>query len=263
MKNIIEKIEKTIFDEPIADLTIDYLDIGLDMITDSEIIEAIPVVKTFVSLYKGTMSIKERFFAKKLLIFAYEIYNGNVSENEIARRKDAIINNENWVRKEIEEIVIFLDRFDFSYKSQIFAKLYVAFLNNIISADKYLNMLPIIDKWQKNDNDLLQIIYREYKNKTLNIAKGERDYVLLIDHASKQRLESLGILNVKREVINLLNKFEGLLDEKEIEEIIDNGEYSLEETYELNYEGIILAEILYEGKVITGFSENYFNLSSI
>ncbi len=263
MENIIEAIEKTIFDEPLADLAIDYLDIGLDMITDSDIIEAIPVVKTFVSLYKGTMSIKERFFAKKLMIFASEIYNGNVPENEIIRRKEAIENNEKWIRKEIEEIAIFLDRFDFEYKAKILAKLYVAFLKNIICAEKYLNMLSIIDKWQKSDNDLLKTIYKKYKSKTLNIANGERDYVILIDKASQQRLESLGVLNIKREVINLLNKFEGLLDDKEIEEIMKNGEYSLEETYELNYEGIILAEILSEGKVITKFDEKYFNLSSM
>ncbi len=86
MENIIDEIEKTIFDEPLADLAIDYLDIGLDMVLDSEIIKAIPVVKTFVSLYKGTMSIKERFFAKKLMIFANEIYSGQVSEEEIQKK---------------------------------------------------------------------------------------------------------------------------------------------------------------------------------
>lgn len=263
MENIIEGIERTFFDEPLTDLAIDYLDIGLDVVTDSEIIEVIPVVKTFVSLYKGTMSIKERFFAKKLMIFASEIYNGNVPESEINKRKEAIKNNEYWIKKEIEEIVIFLDRFDFSYKAKIFAKLYVAFIKNIICSEKYLNMLPIIDKWQKNDNGLLQILYREYKNKTLNISYGGRDYFYFIDSASKQRLESLGVLKIKREVINLLIEFDGILEEEEMEEIIEKGEYSLEETYELNYEGIILAEIINEGKAITKFDEKYFNLTSI
>lgn len=263
MENIIEEMGKTIFDEPMTDLAIDYLDIGLDLITDSAIIEVIPVVKTFVSLYKGTMSIKERFFAKKLMIFASEIYKGDIPENEIIKRKEAIKNNEPWIKKEVEEIAIFLDRFDYGYKAQIFAKLYIAFLNNVICAEKYLNMLSIVDRWQKYDNDLLQLIYREYKNKSLNISKGERDYVILIDSASKQRLETLGILSIKREVINLLNEFGDFYREDALKEVIKNGEYSLEETYELNYEGIILAEILNEGKVITNFDDKYFNLSSI
>lgn len=263
MENIIEEIEKTIFDEPLTDLAIDYLDIGLDMITNSEIVEAIPIVKTFVSLYKGTMSIKERFFAKKLIIFVSEIHSGNVSEEEIQIRQKAIKNKEKWVKKEIEEITIFLDRFDFAYKSKLLAKLYIAFLNKKISADKYLNMLPIIDKWQDYDKSLLETLYKENKKGTLNISNGERDYVILIDNASRQRLESLGVIKTKMEVIDLLNKYEDVLDEEEIQEIISDSQFCLEKKIEFNYEGIILADILFEGKVVHEFDERYFNLSSI
>lgn len=262
MEDLFTEIEKSFFDEPVVDLAIDYLDIGLDMITNSEIIEAIPVVKTFVSLHKGVMSIKERVFAKKLLVFASEINSGQVSNTALSERRIAIGNNEKWIKKEIEEITVFLDRFDFVYKSSILAKLYIAFINEKISSDKYLNMLPIIDRWQKYDNSLLERIYKEQKNGTLNISHGERNYVIMIDVASKQRLESLGILKIKREVVSLLNEFEGLSDE-DIDEILEEGEYCLQETFELNYEGIILAEILFEGKVLHDFDENYFNLSSM
>lgn len=266
MKNIASEIEKTLFDKPLEDmkeLSVEYLDVLLDVVTDSEIIEAIPVVKTFVSLYNGVISVRECFFAKKLMAFAKEIHSGNVSEEELVKRKKAIENKESWIRKEIEQIVVFLDRFDFAYKSILLAKLYVALINKKISSDKYLNMLPIIDKWQQYDNGLLEKIYDENRKGTLNISNGARDYVILIDSASRERLVSLGILKVKREVVSLLNKFEGLLDDDEIEEILEDGEFCLEETYELNYEGIILAEILFEGKVIHEFDENYFNLSSI
>ncbi|MFQ9516031.1 MAG: hypothetical protein ACLRZ9_09410 [Eubacterium sp.] len=263
MSDLVSEIEKSFFDKPITDLTIDYMDIGLDMITNSKIIENIPVVKTFVDMVKTGMSIKDKFLAKKLMIFAAQIYNGDIPDEEIEKRRKAIINQEKWVKKEVEEIIVFLDKFDFSYKALMMGKLYVSFVNGIISSDKYLNMLAIIDKWQKYDSDTLETIYKAYKNKTLNIANGERDYVVLIDNASKQRLESLGILNIKREVINLLKKFDDFLDNEDMEEIIENGEYTLEETYGLNYEGIILAEILNEGKVITKFDEEYFNLTSI
>ncbi len=262
MENLITEMEKSFFDEPVVDLAIDYLDIGLDMITNSEIIDAIPVVKTFVSLNKGMMSIKERIFAKKLLVFISEINSGQVSSEALIKRKIAIKKGEKWIKKEIEEIAVFLDRFDFVYKASILAKLYIALINEKISSDKYLNMLPVIDKWQKYDNNLLERIYTEYKKGTLNISYGERNYVIMIDAASRQRLESLGVLKIKREVINLLNKFEGLSDE-DIEEILQDGEYCLQETFELNYEGTILAEILFEGKVLHEFNKNYFNLSSM
>lgn len=261
MDNLIENLEKNFFDAPLSDLAIDYLDIGLDMITNSEIMESIPVVKTFVLLHKEVMSIKERFFAKKLLIFAHEINSGQVLEEEIKKRKTALENGEKWIKKEIEEIAIFLDRLDFAYKAKMLATLYIGFINKKISSNKYVNILQIIDKWQKYDNDLLEKIYMENKKGTLN--NRGRDYVIMIDSASQQRLEALGILKVKRKVINLLNEFDKLLNNDEINEILEEGEFCLDETYELNYEGIILAEILFEGKIIHDFNDNYFNLSSL
>lgn len=262
MSKLISELKKSFFEKPIADLTVDYLDIGLDMITDSIILDNIPVVKSFVAFFKAGMSLKERHFAKKLANFVKQIHEGNIPESEFQKRKNAINNHEKWVEKEIEEIVIFLDRFDFSYKALMLAKLYVALINGVISSDKYLNMLPIIDKWQKYDSNTLKTIYNEHKKTTLNMEYGNRDYVISIDLASKQRLESLGVIGITREVKDLLKEF-GEIDEKDIEEIKEEGQYCLDERYKLTYEGVILAEILFEDKVLTKFNKDYFNVSYI
>ena len=142
------------------------------------------------------------------------------------------------------------------------AKLYVALINGVISSDKYLNMLPIIDKWQKYDSNTLKTIYNEHKKTTLNMEYGNRDYVISIDLASKQRLESLGLIGITREVKDLLKEF-GEIDEKDIKEIKEEGQYCLDERYKLTYEGVILAEILFEDKVLTKFNKDYFNVSYI
>lgn len=246
MENIIGEIEKTIFDEPLTDLAIDYLDIGLDMILDSEIIEAIPVVKTFVSLYKGTMSIKERFFAKKLMIFASEIYSGQVSEEEIQKRKIAIENNEKWVKKEIEDIAIFLDRFDFAYKAKLLAKLYILFLNKKIGLDRYINMISIIDKWQKYDNDLLEKLYIGYKEGNITGFMGGKHNAKTNYDGSMERLEALGILTIHYKVIDLVNELGSKFEVDDIKQIYGNCLYNLKRTLKLNYEGFILAEILFD-----------------
>ena len=144
----------------------------------------------------------------------------------------------------------------------MFAKLYVALINGVISSDKYLNMLPIIDKWQKYDSNTLKTIYNEHKKTTLNMEYGNRDYVISIDLASKQRLESLSVIGITREVKDLLKEF-GEIDEKDIKEIKEEGQYCLDERYKLTYEGVILAEILFEDKVLTKFNKDYFNVSYI
>lgn len=255
MSDIIYELEKSIFEKPIDDLTIDYLDIGLDMITDNQIIKNIPVVKTLFTFFKAGMSIKDRFFAKKLLIFANQIYAGNPSDIEIQKRKKAIKNHEKWIEKEIEEIVLFIDKFDFAYKAQMLAKLYVSFINGIISYDKYLNLLPIIDKWQKYDDTCLKTVYCEYKkNKSF-----EKDYIIAVDLASKQRLNALGIIGIRTEVNDLFEE----IDKENIDEedVSDLKRYYLCEKYKLTYEGIILSEILFEKEIKTKFNSKYFNIS--
>ena len=252
MDNIVKRIEETIFDTPIEDLTIDYLELGLDAVTSSEIVESIPVVKTIVALFKTGISIRESFFIKKLLVFSSQIFNGEISESEIKKRQEAIRNQEPWIKKEIEQIVVYLDRFDAAYKAKMLANLYIAFVNRLIAPDKYINMLAIIDKWQKYDEALLETLYTEHKKGSGH----NKDYVILIDAASKQRLEALGVLRVKREVLCLLDYY----DEDELE---DEQLYCLEEKHSLTYEGIIMSEIIFTGKVASEFDDKYFNLSSI
>ncbi len=85
MNNILEELEKSILEKP-SDLAMEYLEIGLDEITNSEIIKNIPVLKTVVSLFQTGMSIKERHFAKKLMVFATHLYNDSVTECELEKR---------------------------------------------------------------------------------------------------------------------------------------------------------------------------------
>lgn len=250
--NIISELEKSILEEPL-DLTIDLAEIGLDEITDSEILKNIPVIKTLITIYKTGMSIKERHFAKKVMLFASHIHNDSISSGELEKRRNAINNNEKWIKKEMEQIIVFLDRFDFEYKAKILAKVYIAFINNKISSDKYLNMLPIIDKWQQYDEVALKTIYNENQKGSLN----ERDYVCIIDRASRQRLEALGIISIQQEIEDISYLIE---DEDDADEICP---YCLHKSLKLNYEGIILAEVLFEGIVISDFGKNFFNLSSI
>lgn len=265
MCKLMNELEKNFFEKPIVDLAVDYLDIGLDMITDSEILENIPVVKTFIAICKTGMSIKDRFFAKKLMIFSYQINTDNISDSELKKRKKAIENHEKWIEREIEEIITFLDKFDFAYKAQILAKLYVAFVNGVISSDKYLNMLPIIDKWQKYDNMALKTVYTESKKHSLNISDANKDYVTSIDFASKQRLEALGVLGIQRNVKTIFEEidFKEMKGSKIDEIMEERNQYYLCEEFMLTYEGIILSEILFEDNVKTQFNKDYFNLSFI
>ena len=251
MDNIINQIEEDIFKEPLGDLVIDYLDIGLDAVTDSEIIDCIPVVKTIATICKTGISIKERFFAKKMLIFASEIRKGDVSEEKFELRRKALANNEKWIKKEIEDIIIYIDRYDRAEKAQMHAILYRGYINNKISNDKYLNMLAVIEEWHKADNGLLEKLYEIHKKNEFN----SRDYVIMTDSASAQRIEALGILHIKREVVDLEEEFGPAESDDEY-----GCPFALREELSLNYAGILLGEILFDKEIYSSFDEEYFDI---
>lgn len=253
MDNFIVQLGKDIFEQN-GDLCQDYLQLGLDEVLDSKILENIPVVKTFVSLIKTVNTVQERFFAQKLLIFATSIHRGTVSEGELTKRRDAIKNNNSEIKKEVEQIIIFLDKFDFAYKAEILAKLYIAFINGVISSDKYLNMLPIIDKWHQGDKQLLKILYDLDNQKALNLYDSDRDGIYLIDLASQQRLKALGVLGLTYEVEDISY----MLDDDD-----DECPYCIREKRTLNPEGRILSEILFEDEVKTHFDKHDFTLTSM
>ncbi len=63
-----------------ADTVKDYAELGIDAIFNSEIVDAIPVVKSISAILKGVATIQDRMFLKKLATFLSAANNLTESE---------------------------------------------------------------------------------------------------------------------------------------------------------------------------------------
>ena len=127
----------------ISDLT----EVGLDAIMDDGVLKDIPILSTAVVLYKIGYSIHERHHLKKLIIFLHEINKGIANEQKRVWYQQKFKSNEKFRNKEIEYLLVLIDRYISYDKSQLLAKLYMAYLDGIIIWEELTMYAEVIDRF--------------------------------------------------------------------------------------------------------------------
>lgn len=138
----------------------DAAELGLDSILDDGLLKDIPFVSTAISLYKIGNSISERHYLRKLSIFIDEIINSTADEEIKTKYKDKLMCDCKRRNKELEYILILIDRYVDNKKPKLLAKLYLAFLDAEISWTTFAEMSEIIDRLFVSDlNSLCEFYY--------------------------------------------------------------------------------------------------------
>lgn len=187
---IVKSAAQTLFNDSVKDLSLDYLEVGIDSIIDNELLKDLPIVKTVHSIAKVSLAIKEKFFLKKFLTFIKEFNSGIVKEKEVIKRKKAIENNEEWIHKEIEYLVIYIENLDAVVKARILAVLYCDFVNKKIDWEKYLQYMEIVNRMFTYDINMLKIFYNYYSQNEMSDEKKFISY----DLTAYNRLIGLGLM---------------------------------------------------------------------
>lgn len=138
----------------------DAVELGLDTILDDGLLKDIPFVSTVISLYKIGNSICARHYLKKLSIFIDEIINSTADEEIEAKYKDKLMSDCKRRNKELEYVLILIDRYIDNKKPKLLAKLYLEFLDTKISWNTFAEMSEIIDRLFVSDlNSLCEFYY--------------------------------------------------------------------------------------------------------
>lgn len=133
----------------------EYAEIGLDAVMEDGILKDVPIVSTAITLYKIGNSIKELHNLKKLLIFINEINNGIADEGKRKEYQQKIQSNEKFRNREIEYLLVLIDRYISYDKPQMLAKLYLAYLEMRINWNEFSMYASVIDQLFPVDIDLL------------------------------------------------------------------------------------------------------------
>lgn len=130
-----------------------------------QVVQKLPIIKYFVTAGKFIATIRERNFLQKTQKFLATLKNGQVKIEEIEKRKIAIKNKEKWVYKELELLVLTIDRFDRTEKAKILAEIYKAYLNGEITILEFDDFCSITERLFLSDIIQIRVDYEEEQQK--------------------------------------------------------------------------------------------------
>lgn len=133
------------FGKSLIDPSLDLVEMGIDTFIDNEVIKEIPFVNILVGVSKAGISIRDRYNAKKLLVFIKEFKSGSIDEKKLIKFKTKFEANESFRTKVVEQIMVFNDRFITEEKSKISANLLKAWIEKKISWEEFINLNISLD----------------------------------------------------------------------------------------------------------------------
>lgn len=170
--NIISSFEKEIFNKTF-DLSIEYGEIAIDIITTSEVLKAIPGLKTIATFYDITSSINSRYNFKKILVFLQQFHSQKINIDALKKFQIKISNDPKYRQELLETTLILIEQFTDLEKSRILANLLVAHINEDLTWNDYCTIIFIVN--QLNPSGYISLI--KHCNKKVQIPTGMREYI--------------------------------------------------------------------------------------
>jgi hypothetical protein len=131
------------------DIAIEGADIVLDVVTDSELVDELPVVSWIVKAGRIGQSIRDQLFVRKLQRFLMALEQ--IPDNERMAFGEQL-NDDSAVRQDLgEQLIIILDRLDELEKADMLARAFRAYIAEDIPYDLFLRIARVIDRCMIHD----------------------------------------------------------------------------------------------------------------
>lgn len=204
--SLAESFSNSIKKESISCLT-DIAEAGLDSITNDGFLTNVSLISTVISIYKIGNTIRERTYLKNLAVFIDEFNRGVIDEEDRLIHIKKHCTNEKNLKKELEYIILLIDRYLEINKSQLLARFYLSYLDEMITWDDFCVYAGIIDKILVTDLDCIKGIYKKDLITSDDIDATGEDSIM--------RISSLGILRANLGLVYTENvKFEYFVTER-------------------------------------------------
>lgn len=139
MKLIRKELHKSIISDELKDLSEEVIELVIEEVSDSELVDKIPIVGTLKALYKTGHSIRDAIFLKKALYVLLEL-----SDVPSKKRIEFIDSLEDRYSTGSEMILNAIDRLESNEKSVIFGRLCKLRALNKIDKKEFFEMTKLI-----------------------------------------------------------------------------------------------------------------------
>ena len=158
MKNdLVAALEQSLT-EGTRDIAANITQMGIDAILKDSTFQGIPIVATVASVYKIGNSIKELHYIKKLAQFVFALNFDVETEEQRQYYINRIQGNRDQANKELEYMLVLLDRYLQFSKVDMLVKLYLAYLRKEITWDSFSIYSEVIDRLMPCDFETLERI---------------------------------------------------------------------------------------------------------
>ncbi len=139
----------------------DCIELGIDSFIKDGTLKEFPIVSNIVSGFKFAKNIYDRNLLKKTLTFIDELNKGTLSRDELIAYQSTILNNPKRCEDELGRVTIYLNSFIDDEKSIMLAKLYKAYIKELIKWDEFCEYAEITNRIFIQDLKILKDIYNK------------------------------------------------------------------------------------------------------
>lgn len=189
MDGLINDFEKSLFSDS-KDIISEYMEVGIDSFLNDGILKEIPIVNTIVGALKIGKNVHDRNLLKQTLTFINEFNTNKVNIDKFETYKTNIEMNPKKCEEELGRILLLLNSFIDKEKSVILARLFKAYINQIINWNEFCEYSEITNRIFLQDLKLLKSVYEK---ETIEYKKGNDFRV--------ERLQAIGIVGINPKAV--------------------------------------------------------------
>jgi len=172
-KSISNSLLDNISDPNLGNTLSDVAEIAIDSIIDDGLLKDLPIIGSIVNISKATVSIRDKIFTKKILIFLKGLDSCPIKKREEFLKK--ISTNLKKKEKLGETLIVILDRLNDMNKSVIIANLFKAFIEENLTYQEFTKISNIVSNVQLDD---LQFM-RNNKKPMMELPKDILEYLAM------------------------------------------------------------------------------------
>jgi hypothetical protein len=144
LNEVVKSLEITLKNSNLHNVTINLSEVVVDNLLKDGIVKDIPIIGTIVGTGKIALGIKEKLFLKKILYFISELKE--IPAHKRQQIIDKIDSSKKYRINVGEKLLYIIEKCDDHEVSQIIARLFAAFIKELLSYDEFLRAISVVEK---------------------------------------------------------------------------------------------------------------------
>lgn len=192
MEKILPAFEISLFDPILSDASIEMVEMGIDSMLDDGLFKSIPIVNVLIGVKRTAQNIHDRNLLRQTMKFIKTFNEKSISEEKVRKYREKLLENPHYAENELGRVIILLNSTIDLKKSEILAKFYREYINEVIDWDKFCELSDVNSRVFLDDIKLLIDVYNKQVTNTIG----------LMIYQTK-RLESLGLIDSTMQTISI------------------------------------------------------------